>query len=332
LILDRLALDGKDWNPQTIPNSIGAVYMFIFASLILPLLTRLQTPSTTPTKEVAITIDDLPFVSESSDFESALNNTKLLLKPFKEAHLPIACFVIGSDFEQFSSAERKRLYRCWQDVGAEFGNHTWTHADFDKVSLEHYENEILQADRSMKRDLGVSKVSYFRSPYLNDGPDHAKKNGLQWFLQAKGFREAPVTLDTEDWQFATPYDRAFIKGDKALMKRLDAAYMPYMNSMVEFFEGISQQVFDRKCALIYLLHANRLTAKKMPEVLAMLKRRGYKIVSLDRALQDPAYQSPDHYLGPGGFSWLIRWGLDKGLKLPLYPAVPKWVQSISPKD
>jgi peptidoglycan/xylan/chitin deacetylase (PgdA/CDA1 family) len=217
-------------------------------------------------------------------------------------------------------------------VGAEFGNHTWTHADFDKVSLEHYENEILQTDRSMKRDLGVSKVSYFRSPYLNDGPDHAKKNGLQWFLQAKGFREAPVTLDTEDWQFATPYDRAFIKGDKALMKRLDAAYMPYMNSMVEFFEGISQQVFDRKCALIYLLHANRLTAKKMPEVLAMLKRRGYKIVSLDRALQDPAYQSPDHYLGPGGFSWLIRWGLDKGLKLPLYPAVPKWVQSISPKD
>ena len=305
--------------------------MITIASLLLPLLASRQSSIPLPIKEVAITIDDLPFVSDSRDFESAYNNTKLLLKPFKEGHLPITAFVIGSGFEQFSSAERRKLYQCWQDVGATFGNHTWTHADLNKVSLEHYENEILQTDRCMKRDLGVSSVPYFRSPYLNNGPDQAKKSGLQWFLQARGFREAPVTLDTEDWQFATPYDQAYIKGDQAMMKRLDAAYLPYMNSMVEYFEGISQSMFDRKCSLIYLPHANRLTAKKMPDVIQMLKKRGYKIVSLDRALQDPAYQQPDNYLGAGGFSWLIRWGIDKGLKFNRSPATPNWVQKLSQK-
>ena len=41
-------------------------------------------------------------------------------------------------------------------------------------------------------------------------------------------------------------------------------------------------------------------------------RRGHRFITLERALQDPAYRSPDTYRGPGGLSWLDRWALTRG--------------------
>ena len=70
----------------------------------------------------------------------------------------------------------------------------------------------------------------------------------------------------------------------------------------------------------------------MPDVAAlagMLKQRGYSFVTLDRALQDPAYRKRDEYYGAGGISWLHRWALTEGKRGAFFagePVVPAWIE------
>lgn len=64
----------------------------------------------------------------------------------------------------------------------------------------------------------------------------------------------------------------------------------------------------------------------MPDLLAVMRRRGYKFVSLERALEDPAYAMPETYVGPGGFSWIHRWSMTKGMKPKGEPDEPEWIR------
>lgn len=71
---------------------------------------------------------------------------------------------------------------------------------------------------------------------------------------------------------------------------------------MSFFEHRSVEVVGREIPQILLIHASELNADLMPELLAMFRHRGYTFVSLSHALEGPAYQRPDEYAGPMGFS------------------------------
>jgi hypothetical protein len=58
----------------------------------------------------------------------------------------------------------------------------------------------------------------------------------------------------------------------------------------------------------------------------MFRRRGYRFVTLSTALADPAYRSPDEYVGRNGFSWIHRWSQSKGMAPKGEPDPPQWVE------
>lgn len=128
-----------------------------------------------------------------------------------------------------------------------------------------------------------------------------------------------MTFDNADYAYAAAYMRP------ADRERARREYLPYMESVIEFFEARSVKVVGREFPQILLIHANQLNADLMPELLAMFKRRGYRIVSLAEALQDPAYQLAENYVGRGGFSWIHRWSLAKGMPNQGEPEAPAWV-------
>jgi hypothetical protein len=57
----------------------------------------------------------------------------------------------------------------------------------------------------------------------------------------------------------------------------------------------------------------------------MFRRRGYAFVSLAQALADPAYSTPEHFVGRGGFSWMHRWSMARGMADRGEPEAPAWV-------
>ncbi len=87
---------------------------------------------------------------------------------------------------------------------------------------------------------------------------------------------------------------------------------------------------------VWLMHANELNAATFAELVAATRRRGYRFVSLEEALRDPAYaRGTEGYDGRYGPSWLHRWAMAEKKPKAYYgnePAVPQWVKTLARVD
>jgi len=81
---------------------------------------------------------------------------------------------------------------------------------------------------------------------------------------------------------------------------------------------------------ILLLHANRLNAAVLPEMLARLRARGYQFISVEDALRDQAYLRLDTFTGRNGPSYLHRWAISAGQpnRIAEDPDPPAWVLKV----
>jgi peptidoglycan/xylan/chitin deacetylase (PgdA/CDA1 family) len=276
-------------------------------------------------REVAITIDDLPRGGgdPGTDRADTLRMTTKLLEPFQTGHIP----VIGFVNECRHSEVLGEALALWIAAGAELGNHTCSHADLNSTPVEAYKSDILNGEKVTTEIVG-RRPRYFRHPLLHAGKEGAAKSAIASFLIEQGYIIAPVTFDNSDYMFAKVYATALAKSDSALASRVRDTYLSYMESIYEFFEKRSVEVTGHEIRQTLLIHANQLNADTMPQLLAMMKRRGYSIVTLDRALEDPAYKLPEQYIGPGGFSWIHRWSKTKGLPGKGEPEEPVWIRDL----
>ena len=163
---------------------------------------------------------------------------------------------------------------------------------------------------------------YFRHPYLHTGTSLATRDALQRFLAEHGYRVAPVTIDNQEWIYARAYDHALYREDAELAGRIAGDYVAYMDSIFGYYEAQSRALLGYELPQILLLHANRLNADSLDELVAMMRRRGYAFTTLDEALEDPAYALPDEYEGTSGITWLHRWALTQGKRGEFFAGEP----------
>lgn len=281
-------------------------------------------------RRVAITIDDLPVAQSGADacaIERLEPHTRRLLAPFIERKVPLTAFVIGGQCPETSREDRRRVLELWRAAGAEIGNHSHTHQSFSRTPAEEYEADILRADKAL-RELTGKPLRYFRSPMLHTGATPEDRDRLHAFLPRHGYQQAPVTFDNADWMFSYLLAHAIAKGDRELEQRIEDAYVPYIESVVAFFEKRSVEVVGREPAQIHLMHSNVLNARKSDDLLAMFERRGYRFISLEEALEDPAYALPNDYAQPNGISWLHRWSMTQGMPNSGEPDPPAWLRDL----
>ena len=274
-------------------------------------------------RSVAITIDDLPRGGDGGarTLAAVRAMTEKLLQPFRGGHIPVIGFVNQGREVDFDQTRLRQILDLWLDAGADLGNHSRSHLNLNQVPLEEYTADILAGEPVLRGALQARgrKLEFYRHPFLFTGPTPEVKRELQQFLDAHGYRVAPVTFDTSDYMFAALYTQP------QYAERVTREYVPYMESVVEFFEQRSRQVVGREFPQVLLIHASQLNADLMPDLLAMFRRRGYRFVSLNQALADPAYRLPDEYAGTGGFSWIHRWSMTKHMPPKGEPDPPSWV-------
>lgn len=275
-------------------------------------------------REVAITIDDLPRGGDGGPrtLAGVRTMTERLLKPFREQKIPVIGFVNQGRAAEMGPAGLRGILNLWLDSGADLGNHSYSHLNINTVPLEEYTADIIKGEPILRAALKAhgKKLVFYRHPYLFTGPTPEIKKAMQAFLEQHGYRIAPVTLDDSDYEFAALYTKPGYKD------RVRREYVPYMESVVSFFEERSVEVVGREFPQILLIHASQLNADQMPNLLAMFRRRGYTFVSLEHALADPAYAMPEEYAGTGGFSWIHRWSKTKGMQPRGEPDPPDWVE------
>lgn len=151
------------------------------------------------------------------------------------------------------------------------------------------------------------KLRWFRHPFLHTGRTEEVQARVAAFLDAHGYRIAPVTIDNGEWIYGGAYARAWNRGDDEAMERLGRDYVRYMLEVVDFYEGQSEAILGRQLPQVLLVHAYALNADWLDELLDRLEARGYRWVPLEDALKDPAYdRSIAGYTGPEGITWLQR--------------------------
>lgn len=275
-------------------------------------------------RQVAITIDDLPRGGDHGgrDVAAIRAMTAKLLAPLRG--IPVIGFVNAGRVPEIGDGGLQQILAMWTTQGADLGNHSYSHPDLNSTPLERYTADIMRGEPAIEKALGRRPV-YFRHPFLHAGPDVEKREGLAKWLASHGYTVAPVTLDNSDWMFAAVYGAALQRKDADLAARVKAAYIPYMESVIAFFEERSREVTGHECAQTLLIHASQLNADSMQDLLQMFRRRGYRFITLQEALQDPAYRMRENYTGNGGFSWIHRWS--GFLKMPGRgePDEPAWI-------
>jgi peptidoglycan/xylan/chitin deacetylase (PgdA/CDA1 family) len=280
-------------------------------------------------REVAITVDDLP-VAQSGASSCRFGNLQILtlrlLEQLLRQKAPITAFVVAGNCPDLTDDDRRAVLKLWQDAGAELGSHTYSHLDLSTVDPAVFEEDILKADQALRPLLGGRALRYFRYPMLHTGPTPEIKARVAKFLAGHGYTNAPVTFDNADWMFANVYAEGLAKGNLELMTHVKDEYVHYMETVVDFFEQRTLEVVGHEIPQILLMHSNRLNADLAGDLLTMLKRRGYRFITLDQALKDPAYQLPENYAGTNGISWIHRWSMTKGMPDKSEPQEPKWLK------
>jgi peptidoglycan-N-acetylglucosamine deacetylase len=291
-------------------------------------------------RTLVVTVDDLPGALPGNDF--ALGDLKTLQKInrgipaiLKAHHAWAVGFVNERKLQVWGERDaRAELLQMWLDAGLTLGNHTFEHTSFNSATLQKFEDETIRGEtvtRVLMKASGQTE-KYFRHPYLNTGSTAEAKAAFEQFLKDRNYVIAPVTVEDGDYVFNDVLAQALAKKDKKLEAKAKQAYLDYVDTVFDYFEQDSQTDFNRLIPQIFLVHDNQINLECLDAVLTKLEKRGYKFISLDEALADPAYATPDLYVGEG-MSWLTKWKLALNLKIEKDkgPEPPDWAEKIFEK-
>jgi peptidoglycan/xylan/chitin deacetylase (PgdA/CDA1 family) len=302
--------------------------------LLVIALSLLATPAhsqatPTPIREVAITIDDLPAGDASHMTAATITDlTQKLLGTLRDQKIPIVGFVNEKKLYKFGEVDQRiAALKMWLDYGFELGNHTYSHSSLNQVGLKAWEDDIVQGESVTRLLLSERnmKLRYFRHPFLDTGRDLQTRREAEAFLVGRGYRIAPITLDAWDWMYAGVYEDAKKRSDTALQQQLADSYLSYSDSVFAYSEQLSKQIMGYEPRQILLLHANQLEADHIGDLLEVMRKRGYRFITLEEALNDSAYALPDTYVGEEGTGWLDHWAIAQGKPPRGAPVFPQWV-------
>jgi peptidoglycan-N-acetylglucosamine deacetylase len=283
----------------------------------------------TPDRQVAITIDDLPAVmADRLPAAEITAMTQKLLGTLRDQKIPVVGFVNEKKLYKPNEVdERIKALGMWLDYGFELGNHTFSHTSLNQAGLKAWEDDVIQGESVTRILLAQHKMKlrYFRHPFLDTGRDLLTRREAEAFLVERGYRIAPVTLDGWDWMFAGLYQDAKQRNDTALQQQIVKEYLAHHDAEFAWEEQLSMKVVGYEPRHILLLHASDLEADHIGELLDVLRKRGYRFITLEEALSDPAYSLPDTYIGEEGSGWIEHWAITQG-KIPQgEPPIAQWV-------
>jgi peptidoglycan/xylan/chitin deacetylase (PgdA/CDA1 family) len=250
--------------------------------------------------EIAITIDDLPYVMPSrvSPSEGAAQ-VQAINRALQKYSIEATGFVIGAQVNWRS----KRALRIFTQAGHSVGNHSWAHQDQTTLATPEFQEVTRRTDRRLGKWMDGQK--YYRFPYLREGAGKTRKAALE-ALRELGYENAPVTIDNQDWKFNADYMDALEARDAARAEEIAEAYLAHMKSQTARFQRLAQDAFGRDVKHVLLLHLNQINADHLEHLLDWYAEEGWQFVPLQEALSDPVFDAPSRYTGNRGVSHLER--------------------------
>jgi peptidoglycan/xylan/chitin deacetylase (PgdA/CDA1 family) len=278
-------------------------------------------------QKVAITFDDLPLNGSLPPGVTRAETTKGVLAILKKRHAPpVYGFVNAKKLE--GSADGAEALKLWA-AAEPVGNHTYSHMDLEQNTVEAFEREIEEDEPALELLEEKDNWHWLRYPYLREGDTVEKRRGVRAYLKARGYRIAQVTLDWEDYLWNFAYARCAAKNDTKSIAWLRSSYLNTASEFLDLGREQAKLIYGHDINYVLLMHLGAFSSTILPEALDLLKKKGFKLVTLEEAESDAAYDGdPDVGLHDAG-TLLDQWMQVKQIKYPEHAEKPyKEIESV----
>jgi peptidoglycan/xylan/chitin deacetylase (PgdA/CDA1 family) len=282
-------------------------------------------------RSVAVTFDDLPVAGTADAAEARSINTSIL-DSLDRHRVPSIGFVIEARVQEIGEVQGKQILGQWVERGYDLGNHTFSHTIPDDLTAEQFNDGVITGEPSLATALAKAGKAprYFRFPESHTGDTKNKHDAIAAFLKKRGYKVAVCTIENQDYAFNAAYLRMLSSRDNASAAKLRTDYLAYTSAEIAYYSGLHQQIFGREIPHVMVLHVNRLNADVLDKLLELFEDKQYRLVTLDVALSDPAYGTPDTFV-PGfakygpmwGYRWAAEFHIPVNGKLETEP--PAWI-------
>jgi peptidoglycan/xylan/chitin deacetylase (PgdA/CDA1 family) len=246
-----------------------------------------------------LTFDDLPSHAALPPGVSRSDIARSILAALQARRAPPTYgFVNGKRLAD--GADAADVLRLWRAAGHPLANHTFSHIDLDANTPDAFAQDVLANEPILREHMGAEGWRWLRYPYLREGDTLEKRRAVSRFLGEQGYRVAHVTISFDDWAYNDPYARCRARNDAAAIAGLKESYVRRAADSITAAQDAARRRHGRDIPHVMLLHVGGFTSVMMPPLLDLLERRGFQLVTLPEAQDDPAYSiDPDRGVTAG---------------------------------
>ena len=251
--------------------------------------------------EIAFTFDD-PKTEDGGNLRWQDVNERVMGALAKH-RIKSVLFVCGM---RVDSASGHELIAAWDRQGHLIGNHSYSHFNFDRVSVSDFEADALKNEPLIVSYRHFTRL--FRYPAFKEGDTAEKRDEMRHFLQEHGYRIGRATIDASDWAISARLEKRLKQNPAADPSGYRDFFLEHIWQRAQFYQSLAQRVLTRPVRHTLLLHHNALNALFVDDLIAMFAARGWQPVDAEYAYRDPVYDRQPKSL-PAGES--LIWALAK---------------------
>jgi peptidoglycan/xylan/chitin deacetylase (PgdA/CDA1 family) len=259
--------------------------------LLLAAFVALAVPATAQ-KRIAFSFDDVPRTPGA--FMTPQQRTERLIAALRRARVRQAAFFLNpGNLQQPWGAGREGQIQAYVRAGHVIGNHSYGHPHLSEVGAAAFIANIDQAALWLDRRPGYRP--WFRFPYLDEASrDIPTRDAVRAALRERHLSNGYVTVDGMDWLLDQLISQAHAAGQAIDMNALRDLYVRILVESAEFADQLARDALHRQPVQVVLMHETDIEALFLPDAVAALRARGWRIVPIDEAYRDPiAAAEPD---------------------------------------
>jgi peptidoglycan-N-acetylglucosamine deacetylase len=239
---------------------------------------------------------------------------------------PVYGFINARKLE--GNPDGSEALKLWA-AGEPVGNHTYSHMDLETNTADAFERDIEENEPALELLEAKGDWRWLRYPYLHEGDTVEKRRAVRAYLKAHNYRIAQVTLDWEDYLWNFAYAKCAPKNDEKTIAWLRTSYLQTASDFLDLGREQAKLIYGHDINYVLLLHLGAFSSTILPDALDLLKKKGFKLVTLEEAESGPVYDGdPDAGMHDAG-TFLDQWMLVKQIKVPPHTEKPyKELESI----
>jgi peptidoglycan/xylan/chitin deacetylase (PgdA/CDA1 family) len=284
----------------------------------LPILLATSAPRVTADgPRVALTFDDLPAHGPIPAGSSRAAIATSIIETLRSHHTPaVYGFINAKDLEQHP--DDAEVLKLWREGGFPLGNHAYSHMDLQANTAEAFEQDVLANEATLTKYMAGEDWHWLRFPYLREGDTPEKYRAVRAFLADHRYRVAQVTLSFDDYAYNEPYARCLAKQDTKGIDWLKDSYLARADESLARGQAAAKALFQRDIPHVMLLHIGGFETVMLPRLLDLLQQRGFTLITLPEASQDPAYATDPALTGNWNGTFLGQ--LQRARQMPPTPS------------